>query len=178
MKDEPPFNRPRKVTITEWRIVKNYTSSRIQGFICQDNKITFSNNIWHEFFKVEWSFIIYEHPSPCPCLSFRILLLHNSQKSNRGQYRHRRSMQWNRGHLKSKGVNASSLVSTPSWLITAGLSPPASCILAHRPDPNRGLQQSNENCASNCPAGDPGLAKKGSFHSPPFWLTRWLYKSP
>lgn len=86
-------------------------------------------------------------------------------------------MQWNRGHSKSKGVNASSLVSTPLWLITAGLSPPASCILAHRPDPNRGLQQSNENCASNCPAGDPGLAKKGPFHSPPFWLTRWLYKS-
>ena len=56
MKDKPPFNRPRKVTLTEWKIVKNYTSSRIQGFICQDNKITFSNNILHEFFRVEWSF--------------------------------------------------------------------------------------------------------------------------
>ena len=61
MKDKPPFNRPRKVTLTEWKIVKNYTSSRIQGFICQDNKITFSNNILHEFFRVEWSFKIYEH---------------------------------------------------------------------------------------------------------------------
>lgn len=106
------------------------------------------------------------------------LTRHNSQKSNRGQYRHCGLMQWNRGHSKSKDVNASSSVSTPLWLITALLSPPASCILAHRSDPNRGLQPSNENCASNCPAGDPGLAKKGSFHSPPFWLTRWLYKSP
>ena len=32
---------------------------RIHGFICQDNKITFCNNIWHEFFRVEWSFTIY-----------------------------------------------------------------------------------------------------------------------
>ena len=39
--------------------------NRIHGVICQDNKITFSNNIWHQFFRVEWLFTIYEHPSPC-----------------------------------------------------------------------------------------------------------------
>lgn len=106
------------------------------------------------------------------------LACHSSQKSHRGQLRKWGSTQWNRGHWKSKGVNASSFVSTPLWLINSLAACTTSCILAHMSDSNRGLQQYNENCASNCPAGRRGLAKKGSFHSPPFWLTRWLYKSP
>ena len=64
LKDEPPFNRSGKVTLIEWKIVENYTISRNHGFIYQDNSITFPDNMRRVFFRVEWSFTIYQHPSP------------------------------------------------------------------------------------------------------------------
>lgn len=51
------------------------TISRIRGFICQDNKITFSDNAIHELYREELSFKTYDHPSPSPYLSFKILYL-------------------------------------------------------------------------------------------------------
>lgn len=81
------FWQVRKVTLNEWKIVKNCSISTIHGFIYQGNKITFSDNTRHEFYRVELSFTIYEHPSPCPCLSFKILYLHKFRGLNGDQIR-------------------------------------------------------------------------------------------
>lgn len=86
-KDESPFDRSGKVTLNEWKIVKNCSISTIHSFICQGNKITFPDNTRHEFYRVELSFTIYEHPSPCPCLSFKVLYLHKFRDLNGDQIR-------------------------------------------------------------------------------------------
>lgn len=69
------------ISATQW---KQCTISRIHGFIFQDNKITFPNNTGDEFCRVELSFAIYQHPSPCSGLSFKILYLHKLQRSKWG----------------------------------------------------------------------------------------------